>query len=267
MHAFAYYRYFQNELPFSPSNRRFLFAVLIENASTMAQFNVVLTDAIAVGGGGIDHGVKMESQLLLPKSSVNDRTYVEINVADPRMKRFVQNDFTMIEHMMKKRSLATEVLMQKMIAHGDEELEQMPLTRPRRELFDELCAQHGGPDVEMDVKIQAEEHDEVTVRMTAAWTMKTRLNIECNEANIALLLRKPAIDSATFIPVVPEDSKCIWSSSRHAVVAEYYSKEHKKHFLKTISIAKKLEPDQIQRKVDEAVKKLDKFLTDGEENG
>ena len=249
-----------SELFFSSSNHRFLFAALIEIASTMAQFNVVLTDAITVGGGGFDQASKIESQLILPKFSVNGRIYVEINTADPRMKRFVQNDFTMTEHMLKKRSLATEVLMQKMVANGNVELEAMPLKRPRRELFDELCAQDGGPDVEMEVKIQAEESDEVTVRMMAAWTMKTRLKIECNEKNIALLLRKPVIEAATFNPVIPEDSKCIWSSSRHAVVAEYYNKKHEKYFLKTITIAKNLEPTRFQRKVDKAVKTLGEFL-------
>ena len=96
MHAFAYYRYFHipgheeagsfNELFFSSSNHRFLFVVLIEIASTMAQFNVVLTEAITVGGGGIDQASNIESQLILPKFSVNGRTYVEINTADPRMK-------------------------------------------------------------------------------------------------------------------------------------------------------------------------------------
>ena len=173
---------------------------------------------------------------LVHRKTYDGKSFVAINKGDPRFKKFVMEKYDMYNHMLQLRSEYVEKRLRQVDKEEDEESDNdRPLKRPKREVFDKLVADATDGKLVIPVEVKTKSGYAVEVNMIAAWSAKTRLELESNDTNIQLLLQEPA-DDAHFTPVLPTGTNCSWVPSRHAVTCSYRSIKHNKWFLKSKTI-------------------------------
>ena len=108
----------------------------------MAETSVLLTDVVAISGGGIDQETALSHKWLCDRKEYDGQKFVEINKSDPHFKKFVMHKYDMYNHLFQLRSEEVEKRMKQLQTEGgeDDDAVDRPLKRPKRELFDQLVA-------------------------------------------------------------------------------------------------------------------------------
>ena len=201
----------------------------------MLQQSCVLENVLAVTGGGITmHGENVQSgarhEWIIKPTVVDGRNFGDIYNGNYYCRKYVGDEFAMVEHIRDLRNNRVLELMQKLNAGEDPNQETIldgaPLSIPKRELFEQLPK-----IITVNVKTTSMEVD---VNVLADWRHKGVLKLEITNTNLDLLLEQPAA-LAAWTPVI-EQPDVIWRPSTTSVVARYWDSMKKKYRFKAMSV-------------------------------
>lgn len=201
----------------------------------MSQESCVLENVLAVTGGGITmHGENVQSgarhEWIIKPEVVDGRNFGDIFIGNYYCRKYVGDNFAMVEHIRDLRNKMVLELMQKLNAEQDPNQETIrdgaPLSIPKRELFEQLPK-----IITVNVKTTSMEVD---VNVLVDWRQKGVLKLEITNTNLDLLLEQPAA-LAAWTPVI-EEPDVTWRPSTKSVVARYWDSMKSKYRNRTMSV-------------------------------
>ena len=202
-------------------------------AFTMLRTPCELVPVFSVTGGGIKPSVDDPASgfaWIITPETVGGKQFGDISKKSYYCKKYVGNDFAMVEHIRDLRNKRVLELMQKLNAEEDPNQETIrdgaPLIIPKRELFEQL------PQIiTVNVKTTSMEVD---VNVLVDWRQKGVLKLEITNTNLDLLLEQPAA-LAAWTPVI-EEPDVTWRPSTKSVVARYWDSRKSKYRWKAMSV-------------------------------
>ena len=191
---------------------------------------------------------------------VDDIKFVPCQKLCGQFKRFVDNDFTMLDHLMVKRDIAVVEAMIKSVADGDGDAPDggsLP-KRPRKEMFD---------NIERVVTLSVQTKDNVfhDVRVLSARAKRDHLKIELVPAKLELLTKQPIDDMESEMrPDLTQFPNCKWLPQRKCTRVVYFSEKAKcmKQMHRRVAPG-----DEFQTRAEEAATFLGKFREDNHNVG
>ena len=170
------------------------------------QTSSVLTDVVALQGGGINPNSDLRSAWIIKPVIVEGLRFADIYIRDWKCKRFFEENFAMVNHIKKLRNIKVTELMQALTKGNDPnedgQVQEEMLYQPKRQLIDQIP-----PMITIDVVTRS--GIAASVNVLPAWREKGVLQIELTQDNMDLLLEEPPAEPAPWRPRVdPTDVYC-----------------------------------------------------------
>ena len=214
----------------------------------------------AVGGGHIKPGTRKWKTDL---RTVDEKYFFHASKSDPSFKRFVNNEFAMVDAVVALRNDAFDTAVNEKLSEGDpmgdadSPCDAHGQKRKRKDMADDVPAT-------FNVVVKTDAGNEFTVQVLSDWNPQSTLWIELSQANLDVLLMKPDPSLVEFAPLI-DDKTVKWWASRHCVYCRYYDVEKKKIRFHSLPVPRSNDHDFVQRKANEATATLAQFCKDASE--
>ena len=220
-------------------------------AFTMLRTPCELAPVFSVTGGGINPSVEdpcSGSAWIITPYTVGGKQFGDMYNRNYYCKKYVGNDFAMVEHLKDLRNKKVQELMKKLSAEEDPNADAVQsdgiISGPKRDLFDRL--NQASPILTISVKTTSMVVA-IEVNVLPDWRVKGVLKLEITKTNLDLLLEKPSAATPPWIPII-EQPNVFFRPSSNTVYCRYWDSYKVKSRVKSMKADFNSEMDHIEKR-------------------
>ena len=226
----------------------------------------MLTDCVAIRGGGIDIECNLATAWIVEPKKVKDereekpvvRKFALVHTGHYRCKNFLRNRKGMVNHIIELRNQQVKELLRALPREEDPNdsyasADAAP-RHPKREMVDQLSKV-------ITVDVLTLTGIESSGNVLPTWREREVLAIELTEGNLDLLLEDPPAGSVPWAPEINEPD-VIWLPRRRELRCQHYDRLKGRHSTKSMQVefSHCLTDDVKQEACDKVARELQRFF-------